>query len=106
MTQVEIEAGACGCKIRIGVSKVDARAIQVRISSDCEAVEDWGRRLETLNWRDCLGKKALSSPIFFHAAEYLKHPSCPACVGLLKAIEAEIGAALPVNAAIRFIHET
>ncbi len=106
MTKVEIKAGSCGSTIRIDVSKIDATTLGVFVSSDCKAVEDWGRRIGSLNWRECLGKEALSSPIFFYAAKYLKHPSCPACVGLLKAIEAEIGAALPVDAAIRFVQET
>ncbi len=77
----------------------------MHLSSDCKAAEKWGRQLEALDWRDCLGPNALSSPIFLQAAEHLKHPSCPACVGLLKAIEAEVGAALPVNTAIRFVSQ-
>lgn len=105
MTRVEVDAGVCGCMIRIGVWKIDTRTVGVSLSSDCRAAERWGKQIESLNWCECLGKNAPSSPIYKQAARYLKHPSCPAPIGLLKAIEAEIGAALPVDAAIRFVPE-
>lgn len=105
MTCIEVGAGVCGCTIRIGVWKIGACTVGVSITSDCEAAERWGKKLGSLNWRECLGKDAFSSPVYAHAAGLLRHPSCPAPVGLLKAMEAEIGAALPVDAAIRFVPE-
>ena len=103
MTLVEVDAGACGFITRIGVSKIDARTVSISISSDCEAVEEWGDQLGSVNWRECLGENAFSSQIFISAADCLKHPTCPVYVGLLKAIEVEIGASLPADATIRFL---
>jgi len=103
MTLVEVEAGACGFTTRIGVSKTDARTVSISISSDCEAVEKWGDQLGSVNWRECLGKNAFSSQVLISAADCLKHPTCPVYVGLLKAIEVEIGASLPADATIRFL---
>ena len=103
MTLVEIDAGSCGFKTRIGVAKTDSRMVSVKISSNCETVQQWGDRLESVDWRECLGENAFSSKIFISAADCLKHPTCPVCVGLLKAIEVEVGASLPVDATIRFI---
>lgn len=103
MTLVEVDAGSCGFKTRIGVSKTDAWTVSISISSDCEAVEKWGDRLGPVNWRECLGKNAFLSQIFISAADCLKHPSCPVHIGLLKAIEVEIGASLPADATIRFL---
>jgi hypothetical protein len=102
MTFIEVDAGSCGLKTRIGVSKTDSKTVTISVSSDCEAVEKWGKQLESLNWRECLGKNAFSSQIFLSASDYLKHPACPAYIGLLKAIEVEVGASLPVDATIRF----
>jgi hypothetical protein len=102
MTLIEVDAGSCGFKTRIGVSKTDKRTVSISISSDCEAVEKWGNRLGSVNWRECLGKNAFSSQSFISAADCLKHPACPVYIGLLKAIEVEVGASLPVDATIRF----
>ncbi|OQY02011.1 MAG: hypothetical protein B6I22_14010 [Desulfobacteraceae bacterium 4572_123] len=103
MTIVNVNAGSCGFTARIEVSKTGARTVSVSISSDCEAVEKWGDKLRLVNWRDCLGKNALSSPIFVFAADCLRHVTCPVPIGLLKAIEVEIGASLPADATIRFL---
>lgn len=103
MTLVEVDAGACGFTTRIRVSKTDVRTVSISISSDCEAVEEWGDQLGSVDWRECLGKNAFSSQIFISAADCLKHPTCPVYVGLLKAIEVEVGASLPADATIRFL---
>ena len=103
MTLVEVYAGACGFTTRIGVSKTDVRTVSISISSDCEAVEEWGDQLGSVDWRECLGKNAFSSQIFISTADCLKHPTCPVYVGLLKAIEVEVGASLPADATIRFL---
>lgn len=103
MTLVEVGAGACGFTTRIGASKTDARMASISISSDCEAVEKWGNQLGSVNWRECLGKNAFSSQIFISAADCLKHTTCPVYIGLLKAIEVEVGASLPADATIRFL---
>jgi len=103
MTLVEVDSGSCGFTTQIEVSKTDDRTVSISISSDCEAVEKWGGQLGSVNWRECLGKNAFSSQIFISAADCLKHPACPVYIGLLKAIEVEIGASLPADATIRFL---
>jgi len=103
MILVEVDAGSCGFTTQIGVTKTDDRTVSVSISSDCEAVEKWGGQLGSVNWRECLGENTFSSQIFISAAECLKHPACPVYIGLLKAIEVEIGASLPADATIRFL---
>lgn len=102
MTIVEIDAGSCGLQTCIEVSRSDALTVSVSLSSECRAVEEWGGRLKTLNWGACLGEKSFSSEIFTAAANCLKHPACPVCIGLLKAIEVEVGASLPAQTTIRF----
>ena len=103
MTIVEVDAGSCGFKTQIEVSKADSKMVSISISSDCEAVEKWGEQLEYENWRECLGEKAFSSQIFISATNCLKHLTCPVYIGLLKAIEVEVGASLPADATIRFL---
>ena len=103
MTIVEVDAGSCGFKTQIEVSKADSKMVSISMSSDCEAVEKWGDRLESVNWSECLGENAFQSQIFISAADCLKHPACPVYIGLLKAIEVEVGASLPADATIRFL---
>lgn len=103
MTIVEVDAGSCGFKTQIEVSKDDSKRVSISISSDCEAVEKWGEQLGSVNWRECLGEKAFSSQIFISATDCLKHLTCLVYIGLLKAIEVEVGASLPADATIRFV---
>ena len=103
MTIVEVDAGSCGFKTQIEVSKADSKMVSISISSDCEAVEKWGEQLGSVNWCECLGEKAFSSQIFISATNCLKHLTCPVYIGLLKAIEVEVGASLPADATIRFL---
>jgi hypothetical protein len=103
MAIVEVEAGSCGFTTRIRVFKTNTQTVRISISSDCEAVEKWGEQIGSVDWRECLGENAFSSQIFISAADCLKHTTCPVHIGLLKAIEVEIGASIPADATIRFL---
>jgi hypothetical protein len=103
VTVVEVSDGSCGFRTRIAAHMEDAVWVGVEISSDCEAAAQWGRRIGRVEWRPCLGPHPLASDLWQSAVETLRHRSCPVLTGVLRAIEAEVGAARPAEILIRFL---
>lgn len=101
MTVVEVDAGCCGFTTKIEVLKVDEHLVKTSVSSDCEMITAWGKELGPLDWGQCF-KNSADSPVFRCASKHIGHVACPVSVALLKAMEVEVGVALPVDVAIRF----
>jgi len=101
VTIVEVDAGSCGFTTKIQVHKADAQTVRVVILSDCEMITKWGEGLHTLAWGQCL-RDFVNSLVFQCASEHIGHVACPVPVALLKAMEVEVGVALPVDVTIRF----
>ena len=104
MTRVAVACGACGFQADIEVVRDGGRAVSLRLASRCEAVARWGATLGRIHWRDPLGRAAEALEFWRSALDMLKHRSCPVPLAVLKAIEVEIGAALPADVTIRFGH--
>ena len=101
MTVVEVNAGCCGFTTKIEVLKVDEQMVKAAVSSDCEMITAWGKELGPLDWGQCFRNSA-DSPVFRCTSKHISHVACPVSVALLKAMEVEVGVALPVDVAIRF----
>ena len=101
MTVVEVDAGCCGFTTKIEILKVDDQMVKAAVSSDCEMITAWGKELGSLNWGQCL-RNAAASPVFQCTSKHIGHVACPVSLALLKAMEVEVGVALPVDVAIRF----
>ena len=103
MTRVAVECGACGFQAEIEVLRDGDRTVCLRLTSGCEAVSRWGASVGRIHWRVPLGRAPGALGYWRSALDILNHRSCPVPLAVLKAIEVEIGAALPVDAAIRFL---
>jgi hypothetical protein len=103
MTRVQVECGACGLKAEISAVRDGRSAVRIQLTSGCEAVVAWGATIERIEWREPLGKMPAAGAFWQSAFEHLKHRTCPVPVAVLKAIEVEIGAALPVDVHIQFL---
>jgi hypothetical protein len=101
VTVVEVDAGCCGFTTKIEILKVDDQRIKAAISSDCEMITAWGKELGPLDWGQCL-RNFVDSPVFQCASKHIGHVACPVPVALLKAMEVEVGVALPVDVTILF----
>jgi hypothetical protein len=104
VTVVEVNAGSCGFVTKIEVVKVDAQMVKAAVSSDCEMITEWSEALGSLDWGQCL-RNFVDSPIFQCSSKHIGHIACPIPVALIKAMEVEVGLALPANVTIRF-HDT
>lgn len=102
MTRATVACGACGFQARIEVVRAGRATVRIRIFSDCDALQRWAGSIETIDWRQPLGAMAETGDAWQSALRQLKHRSCPVPMAVLKTIEVEIGAALPVDVHLRF----
>jgi hypothetical protein len=100
---LEVIDNSCGFRTRIVACRKDRAVVTLDISSECEAVSRWGDQISEVEWRECLGKKPLESKLLCSAFQMLKHRSCVVPAAVIRAIEAEVGAAIPAGITVRFI---
>lgn len=105
MTRVEVNAGDCGHSAVIDVTRLDDRHVRVVLSSECEQLTAMNPALAELQWK---GKghqvfgRMIESAVFRSASQEIRHTACPIPTAILKAIEAEVGLAVPHDVTIRF----
>lgn len=108
MTRVEVSAGDCGHSAVIDVEKLDDRHVRVVLRSKCEQITAMNPALEHLQWKgkghEVFGRM-IESAVYRSASEQIRHTACPVPVAILKAIEAEVGLALPKDVTITFTSE-
>jgi len=101
LTKAVVEAGICGFIAIVEVTKLPNRKVRVTIDSKCEMMNKLGCKLKELDWSDAL-KLPKNSPVYNSACQHSGHPACPVPIAILKAIEVEVGVALPKDVSIRF----
>ncbi|MBI2977135.1 MAG: hypothetical protein HYZ35_06885 [Chloroflexi bacterium] len=104
-TRVEVFAGVCGHSAIIDVTKVDAAHVQVVITSACEQITDMNPDLARVQWKGKgheVFKRMTESAVYQSAAQHIRHTACPIPTAILKAIEVEVGIALPKDVTITF----
>ena len=63
MTRVVVDAGICGFKAVIGVSRISKFRVGVTLVSNCEMLTLLGEYLEEIDWREALRAAGGSSPL-------------------------------------------
>jgi hypothetical protein len=104
MTKAYLDAGSCGYDVTITVEKIDKNRLDIRIDTGCEMVKMMEPDLKGSDWKKIL-RKIIESPVYISASKRLKHPGCPVPMAIIKAIEVELGAALPKDVKMTFLKE-
>lgn len=104
MTKARISSGICGFNTIVVAERMKDKKIRLTIVSDCEHVKKMAEELKELDMFTVF-TGFLSNPVYKAASKNLRHVTCPVPSGILKAIEAEAGLALPRDAVIEFIKE-
>ncbi len=104
MTKVTIFAGVCGFSTEVIVEKIEKKRVNIRITSQCEMVRAIGEELSQLDMMSVF-KGFLDNPVYKSASRHLRHVTCPVPCGILKAVEVELGLALPRDVNISFLRE-
>lgn len=99
--RAEIDAGVCGLRTCVSASCSDGRTVRLCIESDCPRVKQLAQGLAVMDAVDEVLREPLSetTPVAL-AAQHGLHASCVVPVGILKAVEAAAGLALPATSAI------
>ena len=100
MARAMVNAGICGNTADIMVRKRSKRIVAVKIESECEMVKALGEELGELDWSKGVLETIVTSGVYRAASKHLKHVDCPVPCALLKAIEVEVGIALPQKVSI------
>lgn len=98
MTRAEVYAGDCGYTAKIEVSQLDQKHVQVVIHSECEQLIAMNSDLACLRWKGKghqVFRRMTESSVYESAAKHIRHTACPIPAAILKAIEVEVGIALP-----------
>lgn len=105
MARAEVFAGICGHSVVIEVTKVDEAHVQVVIHSECDQITAMNPDLACLQWKGKgheVFRRMTESAVYQSAAKHIRHTACPIPSAILKAIEVEVGIALPQDVTITF----
>jgi len=100
--EVEIRAGVCGFVTLVRAEAEDG-LVAVDIMSDCPGFSQLNGRLGQFDAYTELFRPLAEGALFRLVSSHQRHVTCPVLIGLLKAIEAAAGLALPKDASIRFL---
>jgi len=101
LTKVKVFAGACGFTSVIQVQSGGQTTVKVRIISACTMLRSMNKDIAELDWKKGIFDKITESVIYRSAGEHIKHTDCPVPCAIIKAIQVEIGAAVPKDVKIR-----
>ena len=102
MTKVVIHSGACGFSTTVSAEKGKDKKIRISLETECEMVKKMAEDLAELDMMSVF-TRFLDNPVYRSAAKHLKHVTCPVASGILKAMEAQSGFAVPRDVSIVFV---
>ena len=101
-TRVIVNPGVCGLRCAIQVEKLGRKKASVAIlDSDCEQVRKMSQWIKEITLED-LFKPFTQNPLFMWAEKAQCHTTCLVPMAILKAVEVEMGMAVPRNAGLEF----
>ncbi|MFA0816167.1 MAG: hypothetical protein ACC608_10320 [Anaerofustis sp.] len=102
MTKVTIQPGPCKMTTVVEAEKIDQSTAKVKITTDCKFYQPLQEELTEVDaYQEIFGKFG-EGEVYTVCAKYCKHPTCPVPSGILKAVEAECGLALPTDVTMTF----
>ncbi|WP_236860235.1 DUF6951 family protein [Candidatus Formimonas warabiya] len=96
-----IHSGVCGFITTVQAETDSDYQTKLQVESQCPNVKKIIEALGTLNVMNELFRKG-QSEILSLSAQHLPHVTCPVPIGMLKALEASAGMALPKDVSISF----
>jgi hypothetical protein len=101
MIRANVTPGVCNLGTTIEVETVDGMNVTIKIESDCPQIKALAAELTGANAFQEIGRPIRESRVFELAATHRLHTTCLVPVGVLKAMEAAVGMALPGEASVR-----
>jgi len=101
MIKVIINPGNCGFSVDVTVNRKKDGKAAISIDTECEMVLNMLDDISLLDTRAAF-TGYLNNPVYRSAAMHLKHVACPVPMGILKALEVEMGLCVPEEVSIKF----
>ncbi len=100
MATAKIYPGNCGFSTVVEAT-LDGDVVKLSITSDCAAIQKLAEVLVEVNPYQEISFRRNTPQILQLGTKYCTHPACPVPVGIIKAIEVEMGMALPMDVTIQ-----
>ncbi len=104
MTKVVVNSGACGFTVTVTAKKSRDKKIHLTIETECEMVKKMAEEIPELDMMSVF-TRLFDNPVYRSAAKNIRHVTCPVPGGILKAMEAESGFAVPKDVTITFVEK-
>ena len=101
MTAVGVDCGICGHHALGEVSRESKTHVRVSVQANCEMLNNAVEQVDGADWREALSPGNPNS-VYAVMFQVIKHAGCPVPTAVAKAIEVEVGAALPRDVSICF----
>ncbi|MHB8916883.1 MAG: DUF6951 family protein [Desulfocucumaceae bacterium] len=105
MAKAKVFAGACGFTTVVKVSKIAKMKVRVQIISACQDVRKLNDDLAEVDCSRGVFGSMVDSYIYRVASDKLKNSDCPVPCAIIKAIQVELGGAIPKDVTIRITKE-
>ena len=102
MTKVKVFAGACGFYGVIKARLLEKTRMEVQVISGCSMLQAMNEDLGVIDWTRGVFARICDSIVYQSASRRIRHPDCPVPAAIIKAIQVEIGGAVPKGAYIKF----
>jgi hypothetical protein len=102
LVKAKVLAGACGFTSVVRVQKIEKMKVMVEIISACQDLRMLNQEMECIDCSHGVFGKMNESLIYVIASRKLKHPDCPVPCAIIKAIQVELGGAIPKDVVITF----
>ena len=97
-TRAKIQGGVCGLETVVVASSDDGMNVRLRIESDCPKIQELAAEIKEIDaFEQVLRKPFIETTPALLAAKHKLHVSCLVPVGIVKAVEAAAGLALPAT---------
>jgi len=100
MARAEIRPGNCGFITTVEAMR-DGKFCKLSITSDCEAIRQMAQELTEVNPYQEISFRRNTPLTLQLGAKYCTHAASPVPVGIIKAVEVEMGMALPMDVTIK-----
>ena len=100
MAKAEILPGNCGFTTTVEAT-LDGDICKLSIISECKAIQKMAQELTEVNPYQEISFRRNTPQILQMGAIYCTHAACPVPVGIIKAVEVEMGMTLPMDVTIK-----
>jgi len=101
MAKAKVFAGACGFTVVIKVQKISKMKVKIEIISACQDVRMLNDDLAEVDCSRGVFGNMVESYIYKVAGKRLHNSDCPVPCAIIKAIQVELGGALPRDVTIK-----